>query len=110
MSTFIGVALVLAAAAWAAFSLWYMIRARWWKSAYGINTLAVSTVLAIAFTRLAMLTCWPQIRADLEWTGLSVYVLIAALGIHRFFLLEKAQAEGERTPAPETVPPVPPSQ
>lgn len=84
-------ALTAAAIAWGAFAIWYMIRARWWEGAYGWNTLGTSLVLTVIFGRLALLVYAPGLRADLQWTGLTLYTLAIALGAHRIYLLEKAQ-------------------
>lgn len=89
----IPVVITLAAASWLSFAGWYMIRARWWESAYGWNTLGTSLVLAVIFARLALLTFAPELRADLYWTGLGLYVSATVLGAHRIYLMEKAQRQ-----------------
>lgn len=87
------IALFAGAAVWLAFSAWYMIRATWWKSAFGWNTLGVSLALTVILTRLAVLYLVPSVTADLKFTGLLFYVAIAILGAQRLVLLEKAQRQ-----------------
>lgn len=85
------VALVVAALVWLSFSIWYMVRARWWKTAFGWNTLGVSLALTVILTRLAVLVAYPEVRGDLRVTGLGLYIALALLGSHRLYLLERAQ-------------------
>lgn len=86
----------IAALSWLTFCVWYGIRASWWKSSVGRNTMITSVLLALIFTRLTLLTLWPQLRSDLLVTGLAVYLGAAALGIHRIVLLERAQRAPDR--------------
>lgn len=85
------IALTTAAIVWLSFSVWYITRARWWKGPFGWNTLGVSLLLTIIFGRLALLVYEPHLVADIRWTGLTLYILASGFGLHRIYLLEKAQ-------------------
>lgn len=85
------VALIVASVSWLAFSICYMIRARWWKNPYGWNVLGASTVFTIMFTRLAILVVEPDFKSDLRVTGFVIYVLAAVVALHRIYLLDQAQ-------------------
>lgn len=94
MQTALNIAQLFAAVMWLAFSVWYMVRATWWKSAFGWNTLLVSLTVTILLIRLAFLTYSPNYKTDLIFTGFSIYILFGGLGLHRLILLEKAQRQG----------------
>lgn len=74
---------------WAIFVVWYTVRARWWKSVFGWNTILVA--LAIA-TSLGYLRFSPQAIPYYLWLPFTV------LGIHRIILLEMVQREHIREP------------
>ena len=95
METALTVSLFLAAVMWLLFSGWYLVRATWWKSPFGWNTIGVSLVLTVIYTRLAFLYMVPTLKADLLFTGLVLYVASAVLGAHRIFLLERAQRNAQ---------------
>lgn len=91
MQTALTIALMSASAVWLTFSVWYITRAKWWRTAFGWNTLGVSLIMTIIFTRLAVLYLHPSFKADLQATGLTLYILAAIFGAHRIYLLERAQ-------------------
>lgn len=97
----LGWCILIAFAAWLATLTWYMIRAKWWKSAYGINTWLVSFTITVALLRLSILVLAPgYLSHELsDNVGIFTYVLLAIGGVQRLYLLELAQREGEREKA-----------
>lgn len=90
-------AVLLATFAWSATTIWYSVRAKWWRNEYGINTWAVSFIISFTMVRLCVLIAYPglQDHAVNTWIGVCTYVALAISGAHRLYLLEKAQREGE---------------
>ena|SRR6478609_5006710 len=88
--------LIFAAISWVGFTASYAARAKWWKTPFGRNMLGVSAVLTLIFGRLALLYISPSITADLKVFGLTVYILAGILGLHRLYLMEKAQRSTEK--------------
>ena len=62
---------------WVLFVIWYTIRADWWKSQFGWNTMVVSSLVVLA---LAV----PLLPAWIAWS-------LTAAGVHRLVLLEMTQ-------------------
>lgn len=93
----IGIGIFFAAIAWLGCVGWYSIRAKWWRNIYGINTWMVSFTIAVALTRLAIVTLYPHLYDTMvsDIVGLTTYVLLAIAGFQRTYLIEKAQQEGE---------------
>ena len=91
METALTVSLIWAAVTWLVFLVWYLVRATWWKSPFGWNTVAASFIFTILFGRLMMLYLDPDVKGDLAFTGLLIYILSGAVAVHRTILLEKVQ-------------------
>lgn len=91
METVINAALIYAALAWTGFSAWYMLRAKWWRTPFGWNTLGVSITLSAIFTLFTLMMAFPSFKVDLRAVGLGFYILIGLLGTHRIILLEREQ-------------------
>lgn len=70
---------VIATAVWTAFLVWYTVRARWWVRAFGWNT-------ALTSLALVLVVCYP----GNPW----VLAFVAAAGVWRIIILERAQREG----------------
>lgn len=82
-----------AAATWVLWTIWYTVRARWWKTGIGFNTFLVSAVLAVVLSRIA----WARLDIGFKeqaWIGTTVYVLAGLAAIARYLLFKKAQREG----------------
>lgn len=92
-----GVTIFIAAFAWFTCVSWYTIRARFWKTAYGINTWLVSFTITIALLRLCGLVLYDDFAqwGGSYWIGLLTYFLLAIGGFQRLYLIDKAQREGE---------------
>lgn len=82
--------IVLAALAWWAVSLWYTIRARWWRISLGRNAEFINIALALLLTRLAAVRIWPQIR-EVEWLTVGLYLALALFALQRMRHIERAQ-------------------
>lgn len=93
----LGLAIYTAAIMWTVMVVWYSIRARWWKGEYGINTWLVSFTIAVALDRLAIIVLFDNLLPPVLsfYIGMTTYILLAVTGVHRLYLLEKAQREGE---------------
>lgn len=96
----ITVSVVVAAAVWLTFIVWYSVRARWWKTPYGRNTFWVSTVLFWVLARIAAVRLIPDFPEH-EILGALVYILAAVVGVWRTVLMEGAQRESGRLDAPK---------
>lgn len=96
METALNIAQFFAALMWTSFTVWYMIRAKWWKSAFGWNTMLVSATITVLLVRLTVLTYNPNFKMDLLFFGTVLYTLFGVTGAHRLFLLERAQRSGNR--------------
>jgi hypothetical protein len=90
------ITLYLAAAGWTAFVVWYWIRAKWWKSDIGRNTMFVSMALAVALLRLVTQLIWPTTKHHV-WSPIVFYGILAVLAVERIWQMERAQREGRRT-------------
>lgn len=88
----LSIAVSIAAVAWTAFVIYYTIRAKWWKNAYGRNTMLVSAVLAVILLRISILRWWPHL-AQHDWVGVLVYSGAAIAAVRRFLFVEHAQRE-----------------
>jgi len=98
VDAFLTGSIIFASAAWTLFTVSYSIRAKWWKTAFGLNMMGVSFVFAVLLARLALLYLFPDAKADLKIFGSAIYVAAGILGVHRFILMEKSQrAKGKHT-------------
>ena len=86
----------LAALSWVGLVVWYAIRAKWWKSHIGQNTMGVSTVLALLLIRLTVLLASPPYTPTGFWEtffGVAFYLALAWLGGQRIYFVEQSQRE-----------------
>lgn len=89
----------LAALSWVGLVVWYAIRAKWWKSHIGQNTMGVSAVLALLLVRLTVLLASPPYTPTGFWEtffGVAFYLALAYLGVQRIYFVEQSQREAKR--------------
>lgn len=85
------ISLVFAAVTWTLFTLAYATLAKWWKTPFGRNMMGVGVVITILLDRLALLYLDPDVKGDLKFVGILIYISFGLLGLHRFILLVNAQ-------------------
>lgn len=89
----------LAALSWVTLVVWYHLRAKWWKTKIGYNTMGVSLVIALSMTRLFFLQLTPPytIYQTTEVVfGVFLYLALAFLGVQRIVFVEQSQREQQR--------------
>lgn len=89
----------LAALSWVTLVVWYAIRAKWWKTHIGQNTMGVSAVLALLLVRLVILLATPPYTPQRFWEslfGVAFYLALAWLGGQRIYFVEMSQREATR--------------
>src|SRR4051812_20317622 len=89
----------LAAIAWIGLVVWYQIRAKWWKTSIGKNTMGVSFIIALSMVRLFVLqVTLPYTEYKLWETilGVFVYSSLSFLGVQRIVFVEQSQREATR--------------
>lgn len=89
----------LAAVSWVTLVVWYQIRAKWWKTKIGYNTMGVSFVIALSMVRLFFLQLTPPYSAYAAWEvifGIFLYLALAFLGAQRIVFVEQSQQEQQR--------------
>lgn len=108
MNPFVAVPTFIATVAWVGVVVWYWIRAKWWKSFVGQNTMAVSFFIALSLVRLtyAHLDNIPSRPSSTGLTvfGVIVYAGLAYTGFQRVYLIEQSQrqkAESIRNGVPQ---------
>lgn len=82
--------IVFAALAWWAVSVWYTLRARWWKLPLGRNAEFINIALALLLSRLAAVRLWPEIK-EIEWATVLLYLALAVFALQRIRHIERAQ-------------------
>lgn len=92
MNWWIFTPIVIAAVTWTGASLWYGLKARWWKSAEGVNAWLTMMSVALLLVRRAVIIVDPTFR-EYDWVGALVYSGVVLTGAHRWYLIEKAQRE-----------------
>jgi hypothetical protein len=89
----------LAAASWTSLIVWYSIRAKWWKTHVGQNTMGVSVVLTLLLIRLSVLLATPPYTPQRFWEtvfGVTFYLALAFLGLQRVYFVEQSQRQASR--------------
>lgn len=82
--------IIFAALAWWAVSVWYTLRARWWRVSLGRNAEFINIALALLLTRLAVVRIWPQVK-EVEWLTVLLYLALAVFALQRMRHIERAQ-------------------
>ena len=81
-----------AVGAWGLFCIWYTIRAKWWKTAFGHNIFGASFVLFLVLLR-GLLARVVDDYEDIEWISGIVLLAATAYGLQRIIQMERAQRE-----------------
>jgi hypothetical protein len=81
---------------WTGLVVWYAIRAKWWKTHIGQNTMAVSFVIALAMMRAFTVAAFDvqPVYALQPWqavVGALIYTMLAFLGGQRIYFVEMSQ-------------------
>lgn len=84
-----------AALMWLSFIVWYTVRAKWWHNPYGRNAMAVSVVLFVILTRIALISHYPELR-QYDVMGGFWYSVAGLAAVWRIVLMERAQADSGR--------------
>ena len=75
---------------WGFATIWYAVRAKWWSYPEGRNAIATSFFVTILLARLAIAHATPD-YVDTRPLAIIAYVGIALVGLHRLYLIERAQ-------------------
>lgn len=94
MNPWVAVPTFFATLSWVTVVVIYQTRAKWWKSAVGINTMGISLTLSLVLLRLALLQlgvvfdAWGNIAF-----GIGAYLALGVFGAQRVYLINEAQKE-----------------
>lgn len=95
MNPWLAIPTFTATVAWLSVVIWYWIRAKWWKSYVGQNTMGISMFIALALVRLSY-THLDGIPASYQpfWVtafGVFIYSGLTYFGFQRLVLIEQSQ-------------------
>lgn len=92
MNPWVAIPTFLATLSWLSVVVIYQTRAKWWRSAVGVNTMGISLTLTLVLLRLTLLhlgvvfDAWGNIAF-----GMGAFLTLGAFGVQRAYLINKAQ-------------------
>ena len=84
------IVLLCSTVVWGTFTVWYSLRARWWRNPYGRNTMGTSVgifALLLAFCAELLYGRFPG--DQVLWT--LVFLNLGIMAVHRTYHMEKVQ-------------------
>lgn len=97
MNYWVAIPTFIATLAWLMVVVWYWIRAKWWKSPVGRNTMGISIAIALALVRLTYSQLDAISPAPMPWYltafGSVIYSYLAYSGFRRVYLIEQSQRQ-----------------
>jgi hypothetical protein len=100
MNPWVAIPTFLATLAWVGVVVLYWMRAKWWKSTIGWNTMGISFFIALALARLSYThvdgVASSTTSVWLVGFGFFIYNALAFFGFQRFYLIEQSQRRKAR--------------